>query len=161
MTVTVQRRVNVVGVVQGVGFRPFIWRRATRLGLAGWVANESGGVVIEVRGPTASIDAFLDRLVEDAPPLAMIRSVRIDDGSTGCDVAPAAGGFAILESARRPGRSTPPPADVATCDACLAEVADPASRRHGYAFTNCTDCGPRYTIIADMPYDRIVVAARS
>ena len=112
--VEVRRRVVVTGVVQGVGFRPFVWRRATRLRLAGWVANESGGVVIEVRGPAANVATFLDRLVEDAPPLAAIRSVQIDDGSTSHDVAPAAYGFAILESARRPGRSTLPPADVAT-----------------------------------------------
>jgi hydrogenase maturation protein HypF len=159
--VEVRRRVVVTGVVQGVGFRPFVWRRATRLRLAGWVANESGGVVIEVRGPAANVATFLDRLVEDAPPLAAIRSVQIDDGSTGHDVAPAACGFAILESARRPGRSTLPPPDVATCEACLAEIADPSGRRHAYAFTNCTDCGPRYTIIEDMPYDRAATTMRS
>jgi hydrogenase maturation protein HypF len=157
MTADVRRRLTVAGVVQGVGFRPFVWRRATRLGLAGWVANDSGGVVIEVRGPSASIDAFLERLVDDAPPLATIRSVQIEDGHDGMSVAD---GFVILGSGRHPGRTTPPPADVATCAACLAEIADSSGRRHGYAFTNCTDCGPRFTIIADLPYDRATTTMR-
>jgi hydrogenase maturation protein HypF len=160
MTADVRRRVTVAGVVQGVGFRPFVWRRATRLGLAGWVANDSGGVVIEVRGPSASIDAFLERLVEDAPPLATIRSVQIEDDLAEHDGAPAADGFRIRGSGRHSGRSTPPPADVATCAACLAEIADSSGRRHGYAFTNCTDCGPRFTIIAELPYDRATTTMR-
>ena len=160
MTVNVRRRVTVAGVVQGVGFRPFVWRRATRLGLTGWVANDSGGVVIEVRGPSASVDAFLERFIEESPPLAAIRRLHVDHGPGGHDGPPAVDGFRILGSGRLPGRSTSPPADVATCGACLAEVADPSGRRHGYAFTNCTDCGPRFTIIEDLPYDRATTTMR-
>ena len=157
MAAAVRRRLVVTGVVQGVGFRPFVWRRATRLGLAGWVANDSAGVVIELRGSAAAVAAFLDGFAAAAPPLATVRDVRVGAGLQADDRDERAGnadGFTILSSRMRPGETAPPPPDVATCAACLAEVADSASRRHGYAFTNCTDCGPRYSIIEDLPYDR-------
>jgi hydrogenase maturation protein HypF len=153
--------VVVTGVVQGVGFRPYVWRRATRLGLAGWVANDSGGVVIDVRGPAAAVAAFLDGLAAAAPPLAAVQEVRVSDAPHADDHGGEGDGFMIVASAQGPGAGTLPPADVASCAACLAEVAAPTGRRNGYAFTNCTDCGPRYTIIEDLPYDRAATTMRS
>lgn len=144
-----RRRVAVTGIVQGVGFRPFVYRLATARGLAGWARNTGGGVEIEVEGEPAALDAFAAALVESAPPLARIEAVRSSPlGARG------GAGFRILPS--RPSRGAPLPVgpDAATCPACLAEVRDPDARRAGYAFTNCTDCGPRFTIIGDLPYDR-------
>ncbi len=152
----VRKRLTITGVVQGVGFRPFIWRRATALGLSGWVGNESGGVIAEVQGENDTVAAFITGLAAAAPPLAVVEHVAIEDG---LPAAPELT-FEIRASAARPGRSTPLPPDIATCDACRAEVADPADRRHGYPFTNCTDCGPRYTIITDLPYDRTATTMR-
>jgi len=152
----VRKRLTITGIVQGVGFRPFIWRRATALGLSGWVENESGGVIAEVQGEDDTVAAFIAGLAAAAPPLAVVEQVASEERSP---AAPEAG-FAIRASAARPGRITPLPPDIATCDACRAEVADPADRRHGYPFTNCTDCGPRYTIITDLPYDRTATTMR-
>lgn len=152
----VRKRLTITGVVQGVGFRPFIWRRATALGLSGWVENGSGGVMAEVQGEGDTVAAFIAGLAAAAPPLAVVEQVASEERSP---AAPEAG-FAIRASVARPGRSTPLPPDIATCDACHAEVADPADRRHGYPFTNCTDCGPRYTIITDLPYDRATTTMR-
>ncbi|MGB8853060.1 MAG: carbamoyltransferase HypF [Pirellulales bacterium] len=154
--VLVRKRLTITGVVQGVGFRPFIWRRATALGLSGWVENESGGVIAEVQGENDTVAAFITGLAAAAPPLAVVEHVAVAEGSP---VAPEAA-FEIRASAARFGRSTPLPPDIATCDACRAEVADPADRRRGYPFTNCTDCGPRYTIITDLPYDRATTTMR-
>ena len=148
---TVRRRVALSGVVQGVGFRPFVWRRATRLGLAGWVENDAAGVVLEVQGNGAAVAAFLDDLASSAPPLASVG--RIDVRVV--PVEPAApGGFAILATAVGGRATVHVPPDIAPCPVCLAELADPGDRRHGYPFVNCTDCGPRFTIIASLPYDR-------
>ena len=148
-------RVVVQGIVQGVGFRPFVYGLANRLELTGFVRNDPGGVTIEVQGGPAVIDEFLRDLVATAPPLARIESV------TPQFVGPIAGeeAFAIVASSDAPGASgsgwlalvSP---DVATCDDCLAEIRDPSARRYGYAFTNCTNCGPRFTITTDIPYDR-------
>jgi hydrogenase maturation protein HypF len=143
-------RVQVRGVVQGVGFRPFVHRLAARHGLAGWVRNESGQVEIALCGPDDSLQDFLGALRSEAPPLA-----RIDQVTTRREpVLDARAGFRILESGPSTDHRQPVPPDVATCAACLAELADPADRRFRYPFTTCTDCGPRYSVIEDLPYDR-------
>jgi hydrogenase maturation protein HypF len=147
----VRQRLSITGLVQGVGFRPYVWRRATRLGLAGWVENDAEGVTAEVQGPAARVQAFLEGLAVEAPPLARVRDVVCRDVPV---VANEVFGFRILESAvaMRPTSAVPP--DIATCAACLADVLDVHGRRHRYPFTNCTDCGPRFTIITGLPYDR-------
>lgn len=144
-------RVRVTGVVQGVGFRPFVWRRATRLGLGGWVANDPGGVTVEIEGDAAPVAAFLTGFAAAAPPLA--QGVRVESADIPCEGTPST--FTILESGRRGAtRAAVVPADVAPCQACLAELADPRDRRYGHPFISCTDCGPRFTIIESLPYDR-------
>ncbi|HEY63653.1 MAG TPA: carbamoyltransferase HypF [Caldilineae bacterium] len=145
----VRRRVHVRGVVQGVGFRPFIYNLARRYELYGWVCNTSSGVDIEVEGPPPALDKFLRALTDEAPPLARIDAVESQD-------LPPNGyrSFEIRHSQAQSGKFQPISPDVATCDACLAEVMDPADRRYRYPFTNCTHCGPRFTIIRDIPYDR-------
>ena len=146
----VRRRVVVRGVVQGVGFRPYVHRLATGLGLVGFVGNDATGVFVEVQGTGVAVDRFADRLVADAPTLAVIEHVEVVPAAPD----PDAHGFTIVESRPGAGPSTLVPPDVATCDACLAEMLDPADRRHRYPFANCTDCGPRFTIIRALPYDR-------
>ncbi len=146
----VRRGVEVHGVVQGVGFRPFVHRLATGLGLAGFVGNDGGGVFAEVQGSPADVDRFLVRLTDGAPVLAVVESVR--SWPVPVEVAPA--GFAVVGSRAGAGPSTLVPPDVATCESCLAELADPADRRFRYPFINCTDCGPRFTIIRALPFDR-------
>lgn len=144
-----RRRVLVTGVVQGVGFRPFAWRRATRLGLAGFVANEARRVVIEVEGPPAAVTAFVEGLAAAAPPLARVERIESHDVA-----ATGAAGFTILGGGGSAGSAAPIPPDVATCAACRADVFDPASRRHRHPFAACSDCGPRWTIVEALPYDR-------
>ncbi|MEV4455669.1 carbamoyltransferase HypF [Microbispora sp. NPDC049633] len=141
--------VRVEGIVQGVGFRPFVYGLATRLGLAGVVGNDERGVFIEVEGGSAPVEQFLAALAGDPPPLAVIERI-----STG--PAPVTGRrtFVIAPSTACGDRRALVSPDVATCDACLRELTDPADRRHGYAFINCTGCGPRFTIVRDVPYDR-------
>ena len=140
---------QVRGTVQGVGFRPHVYRLATRLGLAGFVVNEPAGVTIEVEGPAEAIAALGRRLREETPRLARIEAVAdYDIPATG------ASGFEILHSESSGRPSVPISADVATCERCLAEIHDSTGRRYRYPFTNCTDCGPRYTITAAVPYDR-------
>ena len=144
-----RRRIHVDGVVQGVGFRPFIYGLATRHGLTGWVLNSSSGVDIEVEGPPGEVEAFQREIITEAPRLARIDRVR-------GEVIPPNGaeqGFTIRHSEADTGISLVSP-DVATCPDCLRELFDPADRRYRYPFTNCTNCGPRYTIIEAMPYDR-------
>jgi len=141
--------VQVEGVVQGVGFRPFVYSLATRLGLAGHVGNDSAGVFIEIEGPPRLVLNFLTSLEQDAPPLARIEAVRTTS------LSPSGGaGFAIASSDPRGRRQALVSADSATCADCLAELADPNDRRFGYPFINCTNCGPRFTIVRDVPYDR-------
>jgi len=143
------RRIHVTGLVQGVGFRPFVHRLALRHGLSGWVRNESGEVFLEVEGAPRSLAAFVRALREEAPVLARIdRLVE--------EVLPPRGaaGFAVLESRATEGRLPVSP-DVATCAACRSELFDPGNRRYRYPFITCTDCGPRYTVIEAMPYDRV------
>jgi hydrogenase maturation protein HypF len=141
--------VRVEGVVQGVGFRPFVYSLATRLGLAGHAGNDSAGVFIEIEGPAPAVGEFLVLLEADAPPLARIErvstSAMAEDGSAGFFIAPSEPG------GRRQALVS---ADSATCADCLAELADPGDRRFGYPFINCTNCGPRFTIVRDVPYDR-------
>ncbi len=139
-------RLRVRGTVQGVGFRPFVHQLAAALRLDGFVRNDGHGVLIEAQG--AQLDAFVDALRAHAPPLARIDAVDIEDVA-----AEDAAGFAILHSAAGAARTRIPP-DVATCDACLAEAADPSSRFYRYPFVSCTHCGPRYTITRHLPYDR-------
>ena len=147
--VTERRLVHVTGVVQGVGFRPFVHRLATEYGLDGWVRNQSGDVVIAIDGEIEAVDGFLRDLVVSAPPLARIEDVRSMAG-----VEPIERGFRILESHTAMDKRLPVPADVATCDACLRELFDSSNRRYRYPFITCTDCGPRYTVIESLPYDR-------
>ncbi len=149
-----RRVIAVEGMVQGVGFRPFVHGLATALELQGFVRNDPTGVLIDVQGLPASLDRFVTDLTSCAPSLATVERVHSRPG-----VARPYTGFSILssEDQRHTARAVCAPAvspDVATCDACLAEVRDPANRRHRYPFTNCTDCGPRFTIVRDVPYDR-------
>lgn len=144
-----RRRVTVRGVVQGVGFRPYVYTRATGLGLAGHVTNTPEGVVAEVEGAPAAVSRFCEHLAADAPPLAVVDAVDHHE-------VPAAGGAGFTIVASRtggPARTLVSP-DVATCADCLAELADPADRRHRHPFITCTHCGPRFTIVTGLPYDR-------
>lgn len=139
---------QVRGIVQGVGFRPWVWRLARQHGLAGWVRNDGAGVAIEVQGPAPALAAFRAALASP-PPLASLEAIELRSLAP----QPAADGFEILDSACGPVR-TGIGADVAVCADCLAEAFDPAGRRWRYAFTTCTHCGPRYTIAARLPWDR-------
>ena len=147
----VRQRFTVVGVVQGVGFRPFVHRIATELGLAGFVGNDSGAVFIEVQGPIARIDEFGRRLSAEAPPLARINTVSIADVEAN---ALGGNGFRIVESQAAPGATSPIPPDIAVCDDCITELFNPRDRRYRHPFITCTNCGPRFTIIRALPYDR-------
>ncbi len=149
MTPVVRTAIRVEGIVQGVGFRPFVYSLATRLGLAGLVGNDVDGVFAEVEGPPAAVREFLGALMRDAPPLARVERV------TATAIAPAGTApFAIVASDPTGRRGTLIAADTATCADCLHELADPADRRCRYPFINCTNCGPRFTIVRDVPYDR-------
>ncbi|OEU89343.1 hydrogenase maturation protein HypF [Streptomyces abyssalis] len=145
-----RRRVTVRGVVQGVGFRPFVYALAGELGLSGHVANTGDGVVAEVEGGSEALTAFCGRISTDAPPLAVVQSVTHEP------MTPAGGrGFTIAESRGRGGTArTLVAPDTATCADCLAEMSDPADRRHRHPFITCTHCGPRFTIVTGLPYDR-------
>jgi hydrogenase maturation protein HypF len=151
----IRQRVVVRGVVQGVGFRPFVHRLATELGLTGFVGNDGSGVFLEVQGGPADVDRFRGRLVHEAPTLAVVEDVEVSAVHVDDAVhRHGAGAFAIVGSRTGEGGATLIPPDVATCDECLAEVLDPADRRFRYPFANCTNCGPRFTIIWALPYDR-------
>ncbi|HEY0722346.1 MAG TPA: acylphosphatase, partial [Gammaproteobacteria bacterium] len=145
----VQRRLAVSGIVQGVGFRPYVWRLATELGLDGWVSNDGSGVVIEVRGEAEAIHRFTERLSAEAPPLARVREVRWQESGE-----VVASGFQICESRSEGPATTMIGPDSGVCPDCLAELFDPAERRFRYPFINCTHCGPRYTLTRALPYDR-------
>ncbi len=142
-------RICVRGVVQGVGFRPFVYTCAAALGLTGSVRNDSSGAIIEVEGDASDLDDFLTRLADRAPPLAVIESIETQE-------IPVAGGtgFVITDTSRSDGGRTLASPDVAMCAECAAEQRDPDNRRYRHAFVNCTNCGPRFTIIALLPYDR-------
>ena len=149
MTARSRMRVYAHGVVQGVGFRPFVYTTAAALGLTGSVRNDSSGAVIEIEGEAVDVDAFLTRLRDSPPPLAVIESLDIER-------LPIAGGtgFVIADTSRTDGARTLTSPDVAMCADCAAEQRDPANRRYRHAFVNCTNCGPRFTIIDSLPYDR-------
>ncbi|WP_456451854.1 carbamoyltransferase HypF [Hydrogenimonas sp.] len=139
---------RITGLVQGVGFRPTVYRYATQLGLAGWVRNDGGGVTLEVEGDEAALRAFVEKLEAHPPPLA-----RIDAFEVKSVAARGEGAFVIVAS-EEAAKAAPVTPDMSVCDACLEEMRNPADRRHGYPFINCTDCGPRYTITRTVPYDR-------
>ncbi|MFC1922009.1 carbamoyltransferase HypF, partial [Chloroflexota bacterium] len=142
-------RIHITGIVQGVGFRPFVYGLATRLALHGWVRNTSAGVEIEVDGPRDDLEAFITALRGEAPPLSQIDSFQVD-------WIPANGfsDFEIVHSEGKPGDFIPISPDVSICADCLEELFDLGDRRYRYPFINCTNCGPRFTIIKDIPYDR-------
>ncbi|HEX5997202.1 MAG TPA: carbamoyltransferase HypF, partial [Jiangellales bacterium] len=147
----VARRLEVHGSVQGVGFRPFVVRLASALGLTGWVQNAGGHVVIEAAGSAEALTALARRLSADAPPQALVSSVRVFEP----ELPFPAGieGFGVRDSVFAAGQRDVPP-DLATCDDCRRELFDPNDRRYRYPFVNCTNCGPRATVIAELPYDR-------
>ena len=167
-------RLSVRGVVQGVGFRPFVYSLARRCGVAGWVRNTSAGVEILAEGTPAQVAEFVAALPAEAPPRSHIAAFEVVDVEPGVeDVEPGAANdasagatsegaasagavpaFVILESAADPGAYQLVSPDIATCADCRRELLDPADRRRAYPFTNCTNCGPRFTIIEDLPYDR-------
>lgn len=153
-------RLSIRGVVQGVGFRPFLHRLATEYALAGWVRNESGQVELQVEGERSALDAFAIAIPQRLPELARIDALVIAHAEvSGTDT------FQILASDSRanPPRLArlPVPADVVMCNACAAEINDPTNRRYRYPFTTCTDCGPRYTVIDSVPYDRAHTSLRA
>lgn len=142
------RRIRVRGQVQGVGFRPFVYRLAQELNLAGWVRNDGEGVDIEAQGAAEAIEALITRLETEAPPLASVTSVEAAEAPLS-----NARGFEIKVSRHGTANTAVTP-DSATCPDCLAELLDPANRRWRHAFINCTHCGPRYTLTRHLPYDR-------
>ena len=144
-----RKQIHVRGIVQGVGVRPFVYNLAQGLRLNGYVLNSSAGVVIEIEGEVPGLESFLRRLSEDAPPLAQIEDVAVQG------LAPAGySSFVIRESVDELGTLVPVSPDIATCDDCMRDFRSAGNRRHGYPFTNCTNCGPRYTITRKIPYDR-------
>jgi hydrogenase maturation protein HypF len=142
-------RARVEGTVQGVGFRPYVHRLAGGLGLAGYVLNDSRGVLLEVEGEADAVDEFLARLGPEAPPLAVIERVGVSEGAALGDTD-----FVIRPSPHGERPDAPVTPDSATCAECLRELFDPGDRRYRYPFTNCTNCGPRFTIVRAIPYDR-------
>ncbi|GDY28748.1 carbamoyltransferase HypF [Gandjariella thermophila] len=145
----VRVEVRVEGIVQGVGFRPFVHALATRYGLAGRVGNDVSGVFVEAEGARSAVAEFLAAMERDRPPLAVIERLVVTEAApTG------AGEFVIVPSEAGGPRRTPVSADAATCADCLRELADPTDRRYRYPFVNCTNCGPRFTIVRGVPYDR-------
>jgi hydrogenase maturation protein HypF len=145
----VRKAVEIAGIVQGVGFRPFIYRLATENKLTGFITNTGAGVSIEVEGDPAAVELFLARLAREAPPLARITNIVVTDRPPS-----DATEFCILPSRAGQTRTVLISPDVTICDDCLAELLNPADRRFRYPFINCTNCGPRYTIVRDIPYDR-------
>ncbi|MFI5184947.1 MAG: acylphosphatase, partial [Vicinamibacteria bacterium] len=142
-------KMEIRGAVQGVGFRPFVYRLATGLGLSGWVLNDIRGVFLEVEGDPERLSAFRKRLRVETPPRAQIQDLieswldPIGDE-----------GFRIRTSEAKGTKTVLVLPDIATCQDCLAEILDPGDRRFRYPFANCTNCGPRFTIVRDLPYDR-------
>ena len=152
---TAAARLRVTGVVQGVGFRPFVYNLARSRGLTGWVNNDSRGVTVVVEGAAAAVAAFADAVRSEAPPMAVVE--RVDRVDVTCE---GFADFTIRASEALAGEMTLVSPDIATCEACAAEMDAPNDRRHRYPFTNCTNCGPRFTIIEDVPYDRPMTTMR-
>lgn len=146
--------IHVTGIVQGVGMRPFVYREAMAHGICGWVLNAGDGVHIEAHAPVDALDAFVAALSEHAPAAARVEYVEVVDlAANGWDTANEQG-FRIVASQDQTAHTTLVSPDIATCDDCLRELFDPADRRYHYPFINCTNCGPRFTIIRSLPYDR-------
>lgn len=145
----IRYQIVINGIVQGVGFRPFIYRLAVRCGIKGWVKNTPGGVVIDAEGKKAALECFMTKIQEDSPPIARVETVEVD-------LMPPVGymSFQIRESEGAEKRFTYLSPDIAVCNNCLQELNDRGNRRYLYPFINCTNCGPRFTIIREMPYDR-------
>jgi hydrogenase maturation protein HypF len=145
-----RKQIQVRGIVQGVGFRPFVYKLAHSLRLTGYVFNSSSGVTIEIEGGGSQVEDFLKTLKQEPPQLAEITQITVSEIEVQGDT-----GFSILGSHHQAGEFALVPPDAGTCDACWRDFGDSANRRYGYPFTNCTHCGPRYTIIRDIPYDRV------
>ena len=146
--------IHVTGIVQGVGMRPFVYREAMAHGICGWVLNAGDGVHIEAHAPADALDAFVAALSEHAPAAARVEHVEVVDlAANGWDAANEQS-FRIVASQDQTAHTTLVSPDIATCDDCLRELFDPADRRYHYPFINCTNCGPRFTIIRSLPYDR-------
>ena len=143
-------RLVVVGIVQGVGFRPYIHRLVTEFNLKGWIRNESYGVELELEGTSQAIEGFVARLKAQPPRLAVIEALRVES----CGALKNYAGFTIRASEKSGENNTLVSPDVGICEDCLRELRDPRDRRYRYPFINCTNCGPRFTIIRDVPYDR-------
>jgi hydrogenase maturation protein HypF len=153
MSARVRKAIDITGIVQGVGFRPYVYRLAAQHGLAGFITNTAAGVSIEVEGLAEAVEGFVTKLSREAPPLARITELRARDVPARDEKV-----FSILPSRQgEAGRVLISP-DVAVCDDCLRELFDPADRRFSYPFINCTNCGPRYTIVRDVPYDRALTS---
>ncbi len=146
--------IHVTGIVQGVGMRPFVYREAMTHGICGWVLNAGDGVHIEAHAPADALDAFVAALSEHAPAAARVEHVEVVDLGPGGWSAADEQGFRIVASQDQTAHTTLVSPDIATCDDCLRELFDPADRRYHYPFINCTNCGPRFTIIRSLPYDR-------
>ena len=142
-------RVSIRGVIQGVGFRPFVYRMAHRYGVAGWVLNGAAGVEIHAEAEQSDLQMFLQAVQSEPPPAATIAEFSVRE--TACEKLP---GFEILASRRETAPTVRISPDLAVCDDCLSELNDPNDRRYGYPYINCTNCGPRYSIIRSLPYDR-------
>ncbi len=148
-----RKRIRVYGIVQGVGFRPFVYRHAHQHHLSGWVCNDAKGVVIEIEGDITQVDSFVSSLIECSPPQSRVERIDTEEiaPESTCD-------FQILESNRSEGNDsiceTSISPDLAFCDDCLREMLDPSDRRFRYPFINCTNCGPRFSIVCGIPYDR-------
>ena len=154
----IRARINVSGIIQGVGFRPFIYRLAKNIGLSGSVANTAAGVTIEAEGPEQAVEHFVRAIFREKPPLAVIDGLQTEKSVIAPNDRQAS--FVIhgsIQSGSRVGPITP---DTDVCDSCLAELNDPADRRYLFPFINCTDCGPRYTLIEKTPYDRPLTAMK-
>ena len=145
----VAKKLNINGIVQGVGFRPFVYKLASRHEIKGDVSNTSSGVVIHIEGIRDNIESFCRDLAEESPPLAHITETSIHP-----ETVKGFKKFSIAQSVGQAVHSTLISPDVSICDDCLRELFDPDDRRFQYPFINCTNCGPRYTIISDIPYDR-------
>lgn len=146
--------IHVTGIVQGVGMRPFVYREAMAHGICGWVLNAGDGVHVEAHASGAAVDGFVAALSEHAPAAARVERVDVADLEPGTWDAANEQGFRIVASQDQTAHTTLISPDIATCDDCLHELFDPADRRYHYPFINCTNCGPRFTIIRSLPYDR-------
>ena len=144
-----RRQIQISGIVQGVGFRPFVYNLALRLGIHGFVLNDASGVIIEAQGDKKTLDDFLRCLKKERPTLSRIDKIT----TTNISLANKQG-FEVLHSIASKDATTLIPTDIAMCAACEAELFDPSNRRFGYPFINCTNCGPRYSITKKLPYDR-------